>query len=506
MKWLDLTLAAFAPKFAVRQLQARRAIYGYYEAAKSSRLHKSRGGSGNPDESTRLAADKLRDQARHLEENYDIAKGVLDVLVDNVVGTGIIPEPMAQTPDGKLHKDFNSELLSLWKDWIRKPEVTHELDYYSAQRLAARSWFRDGELFIQHLRGNVRGLDHGTQVPYSIELIEGDYVPSQLEEPNRGIIQGVQKNAWGRPRSYYVYLNHPDNNTFVLSSQTKRISADNMIHLKTMTRVKQTRGVSIFSCVMNRFDDIKEIEESERVAARVAAAMTGFIKKGSPDMYVAPNTGKDDDDFREMEFNPGMIYDELSVGEEVGTIASNRPNNEVITFRDGMLRAAASGVGTGASSISKNYDGSYSSQRQELVESYVHYGILWSFLVYKQAMPVWEEFVKMAVVSKKIDVPTDLDIDTLYDADYSRPAMPWIDPMKEMKGVQMELESRIASKSQVIRRRGGNPDEVRKQIVEEQERDIEDGLVPDPTKLEEPDDDLDPEDDADAPKPNKDDE
>jgi len=487
MKWFDMALATFAPRFAIRQLQARRAIYGYYEAAKSSRLHKSRGASGSPDESNRIAADKLRDQARHLEENYDIAKGVLDVLVDNVVGSGIIPEPQVQDADGKLHREFNANLLSLWKDWIRTPEVTQELDYYSAQRLAARSWFRDGELFIQHLMGSVRGLDHGTKVPYSIELVEADYVPSQLEEPSKGIIQGIQKNVWGRPRGYYVYLTHPGANEFVLSSKMKRISAENMTHLKTMTRVKQTRGVSVFACVMNRFDDIKEIEESERVAARVAAAMTGFIKKGSPDMYIAPSTDNADDDFREMEFNPGMIYDELEVGEEVGTIASNRPNNEVITFRDGMLRAAASGVGTGASSISKNYDGSYSSQRQELVESHVHYGVLWSFFVFKEAMPVWERFVQAAILGRLIEVPGDVDLDTLYDADHSRPAMPWIDPQKEMKGVELELAQRIASRSQVIRRRGGNPDEVRKQILEERERDIEDGLMPDPTEIEEPD-------------------
>ena len=502
MKWLDMTLATFAPQFAIRQLQARRAILGYYEAAKSSRLHKSRGASGSPDESNRIAADKLRDQARHLEENYDIAKGVLDVLVDNVVGSGIIPEPQVQGSDGKLHREFNSSLLTLWKDWIRTPEVTQELDYYSAQRLSARSWFRDGELFIQHLKGSVRGLDHGTQVPYSIELIEADHVPSQLEEPSKGIIQGIQKNTWGRPRGYYVYLTHPGANEFVMSSQMKRISAERMIHLKTMTRVKQTRGVSVFACVMNRFDDIKEIEESERVAARVAAAMTGFIKKGSPDMYITPDTGNADDDFREMEFNPGMIYDELAVGEEVGTIASNRPNNEVITFRDANMRAAASGVGTGASSISKNYDGSYSSQRQELVESRVHYGVLWSFFVFKTAMPVWEEFVKTAILSKKIEIPGDVDLDTLYAADHSRPEMPWIDPAKEMKGVQLELESRITSRSQVIRRRGGNPDEVHKQILEEQERDIEDGLMPDPTKIEESDPDA-PE-DEDNPTPNTD--
>ena len=43
---------------------------------------------------------------------------------------------------------------------------------------------------------------------------------------------------------------------------------------------------------MARFDDIKDIDESERVAARVAAAMAAYIKKGVPDDY-SPKTDEE---------------------------------------------------------------------------------------------------------------------------------------------------------------------------------------------------------------------
>ena len=65
----------------------------------------------------------------------------------------------------------------------------------------------------------------------------------------------------------------------VISDQTKRIGAANMLHLKSVHRIRQLRGVS----VLNRFDDLKDCEESERIAAKIVASMAAFIRKGAPD-------------------------------------------------------------------------------------------------------------------------------------------------------------------------------------------------------------------------------
>ena len=340
MKWLDKAIASVAPKYAIKRMQVRTQINNYYEAATASRLHTKKLNSSDPDEVTKPALENLRDQARHFEQNYDIGRGVLNVLVANTVGDGIVPIAMVKNKAGELNKDFNDSLKGLWKEWIRDPEVTGDLDYYSAQRMVARSFFRDGEVLTQFITGNVRGLDHKTIVPFSIELIEADYLPNDLEDEKKGIVQGVQKNSWGRTTGYHVYKNNPDANYIFGDKATKRIPAKNMTHLKIMDRIRQTRGVSIFASVLNRFDDIKEIDENERVAARVAAAMAGFIKKGSPDMYVPPPTGTED---REMVFDPGSIF-EMNMGEEIGTIDTTRPNNELIPFRDSQLRGAAAGT------------------------------------------------------------------------------------------------------------------------------------------------------------------
>ena len=491
--------ATLAPRWALSRLQARRGVKAFYEAGTPSRLHKKRVDNGSADNVVKQAGKTLRVLARDLEQNYDIARGALDILVDKTVGLGIRPEPQIRNTEGKPHKEVNQALTRLWKDWIKDPEVTGDFDYYSAQRMAARHLYRDGEVFIQLLSGNVKGLNHHSKVPFSFEMLDADFVPHDLDDERKGINQGIAQNKWRRATAYHVYKEHPQDIGVTNTQDTKRIAADKMIHVKCVDRIRQTRGVSVFASVMNRFDDVKEIEESERVAARVAAAMAGYIKKGTPDLYVAPADGESN---RGMEFTPGIIFDDLQVGEDVGTIQSNRPNNALIPFRNSQLRAAASGMGCGYSSLSKDYNGTYSAQRQELVEGYEHYGVLWQYFTNKACDPMWRSFVRNAIAAKLITFPKDMDMDTLFDVDHSRPVMPWVDPDKEMKGVEGELRNNLASKSQVIRRRGGNPDDVRQQIASDIEDEEALGITKAMEGVSEPD--KEPDDDDDPP-PKKDD-
>jgi lambda family phage portal protein len=409
-------------------------------------------------------------QARHLEENFDLAKNALDILVDNVVGLGIRPEPQVRTKDGKPHKEYNKALMKLWIDWVNSPEVTGELDYYSMQRIEARTLFRDGEYLKQYIEGNQPFLKHKTKVPFSIELLEPDLLPLDYTDYSNKIIQGVEKNTWGQPVAYHVYKDHPGNR-FLSSTSTKRVSSDNMAHVKMVNRMGQTRGITVFASVLNRFDDIKDICEAENVAARVSAAFTFYIKKGGPDQYFAP---QEDEAERDIEMAPGMGLDNLRPGEEYGTIDSNRPNNGVVPYVGFNIRGAAGGVGVSYSSLSKEYMGNWSSRRQEANEQYSHYGTLWSYFVQRSVKKDWHRFAKMAQFV--LDVPDDVDTETLLNADYSRPPMVVIDPKAELAAIEKELELQLVSKSRVQRRRGDHPDDVRSQIAQDALEDEEAGL------------------------------
>jgi lambda family phage portal protein len=461
MNWLDSVIASISPERAVRRLQARR-VLAAYEAAKPTTLRKQSRDAGSGDRWVAQAGPNLRNQARFLDANHDLAKGVLNALVNNTVGAnGIGIEPQPRTFGGEIHDDLADALLKYWKEWCKNPECTGIEDWPGAQRLLARSWFRDGEVFTKDLTGNVPFLDHATQVRFTLEMLEADMLPLIFDDPAKNIVQGIQRNAWGRATQYHFYRNHPgDINVFSSRGlEVIPVSADRINHLRTRERISQMRGVSVFAAVMTRLDDIKDYEESERIAAKIAASMAAFIKKGQPDMY-EPNA---DGTPRSLRFQPGMVFDDLMAGEEIGMIDTNRPNPQLIEYRKGQLRAVASGTGANYSTIARDYDGSYSSQRQELVEGWANYQVLTAEFIKALAQPVWETFVQMAVADGLVKVPADIDPITLDDALFIGPSMPWIDPLKEVKGNSEGERNAYIAGPEIIRRRGGNPRDVLEQ-------------------------------------------
>jgi lambda family phage portal protein len=301
-----------------------------------------------------------------------------------------------------------------------------------------------------------------------LELLESDYVPLDFTDRQRGIVQGVETNAWGRPRGYWVYRTHPGDTTGLGATlaDTKRVSADTMMHVAFRKRLHQLRGVSVFASILNRLDDIKDIDENERVAAKVAAAMAGYIKKGNPDSY--ETTTVDENGVptpREMTFDAGVIFDDLQPGEDIGTIDTKRPNNALIPFRDAQLRSAASGVMASFSSISKNYNGTYSAQRQELVEHFMLYQTLASQFVYSFCQPTWDGFVDASMLSGAVEISALVDRTTLYDCTHTGPAMPWVDPVKEVEAQILAMKWGFRSRSRIIRERGDSPDQVNREIL-----------------------------------------
>ena len=471
---IDRMVAFLSPAAGVRRLAARN-VLNQYEAAKPSRLRKLLRDARSPNAQVQQGATTLRALARNLEQNHDIARGALRVLVNNVVGpNGIGIEPQPRRSDGTIHVEYAKALRDAWRNWQITPEVTHRHHWSKVQRLVAKTWLRDGEGFTQRLIGSVPGLDHGTRVPYSLELIEADMVPMDYHDAERGIQQGIERNTWGKATAYFTYKEFPGGEAHSKRSyQMKRVDANRMHHIASVDRIGQMRGVSEFASVITRLEDIKDYEESERIAAKVAASLTAYVKKGSPDMHPDVASGE----ARELQMTPGMIIDSLGVGEEIGMIDSNRPNPNLITFRMGQLRAVAAGLGGSYSSIARDYSGTYSSQRQELVEQWIHYAVLTDEFVGQFVQPVWQDFVVAAHLSGVVPIPRDVDPDSADDALFVGQSMPWIDPLKEALAWHSLVQDGFASEVEVIRKRGANPRDVLEQIAAHRQECKDKGLV-----------------------------
>ena len=467
---LDGLIATISPAWAVKRAQARENLKRYYDAAQSSSYHKAvRAGGNSADSVTHGAVKNLRSWARYLDENHDLTIGIHDNLVNRTVGAGLTIEPIVKRKNGQLWEQVNDQLRDLWLEFWRRPEVTGEVPGNEVERLLVRSWLRDGEVLTNHVLGTGPAIQHNSRVPYSLELLEADYLPMDLNgtgaNGNAGnIIHGVEKNSWGRPRAYHLYKEHPGNTLVPFNKttfNTKRVSADFITHLKFVRRLRQTRGVPIIHGIIHRMDDIKDYSESERIKARVNAAFTTAIRR------TADYTGEVDSNGNvPFEMQSGIIFDGLKVGEELQSVGTDTPNPNLGPFISEMMRAAASGTGTSYSSISKHYDGTYSSQRQELVEAREGYKKLLNFFLGVQMQPTWKNFIDSVVTARLFIVPAGITIEQLYaSVDMRGPGIDWIDPKKESEADVNNIDNGLKSRHQVIREHGGDPRQVDRELA-----------------------------------------
>jgi lambda family phage portal protein len=253
-----------------------------------------------------------------------------------------------------------------------------------------------------------------------------------------------------------------------------------MLHIATTDRIGQLRGVSGFASIITRLEDIKDYEESERVAAKIAAMLTAYVKRGTPDMLDVDRMPRDESGNiipQEISLQAGAIIDTLQIGEEIGLIDSKRPNPNLVTFRQGQLRAMAAGLGASYSSISRDYNGTYSAQRQELVEQWIHYAVLTDEFVGQVVQPVWEQFVLAAHLSGVVPIPADVEPGTHDDAMFIGQSMPWIDPVREATAWLSLVRSGFASEIEVMRKRGVNPADIMTQIEAWRKKANEKGLT-----------------------------
>jgi lambda family phage portal protein len=202
-------------------------------------------------------------------------------------------------------------------------------------------------------------------------------------------------------------------------------------------------------------NQIHEYETSELMAARIAASLTGALKTEYADSIAQADEGP-----RELDLQPGMILDNLRPGESLEIFSHNRPSPTLEAFRNGQLRAASAGIGLSYSALSRDYNGTYSAQRQELVEQFDAYRMLSSRFIGQVAAPIWRLFVALAIQSGVVKPPKEIAPATIDVASFIPPVIPWIDPQKEANAHQVMLDNYLVSPQSIIRQRGGNPDEV----------------------------------------------
>ena len=411
-------------------------------------------------ETSRLLSDWVTQSA---SANSDIRQGLTnlrarsrDLAINNDYGSKFF----------KFDKFANDTLEAAWKDWGRRGicTVDGKLSFAEAQRLVAKTVARDGEILVRKIVGR----SAGNKYQYALQLLDADYLDTDLNGVDPRIEMGVEFDTFGRPVAYHMFTAHPGAEYLTSRQVRQRIPAKEIIHVFKSDRPEQARGVPWIAPSMFRLKMLGGYEEAEVVAARIAASKMGFFLTETGEEY--EGDGEDDDGNITMEAEPGL-FESLPTGvKSVETFDPSHPGVQYSAFVKGVLRGAASGMGVSYTSLANDLEGvNYSSIRQGKLDERDEWRESQEWFIDTFLSPVWESWLETYLgLSGLASLP--LRKYDKFNAPHWVPrGWQWVDPMKEVKANVEAVAAGFKSKTDVLAEQGKDLEETLEQIKVEQE-------------------------------------
>ncbi len=440
----------FKPKTTTRQFQA----------ASGGRLN-SRWTTQTPPINQILEQDLQALKARSREQafNNPYVKKFLNACKANVIGhQGIQLQSRIKDNTDTLDKATNQLLEDSFNAWGKMGvmDVTGRYHFKSLQRLVLEAVVRDGEVLIHCIENaeNPWG--------FALQIIECDAldIHHNARLTNGNVIRmGIELTPYGKPVAYH--LRQPasplDDHYMAGRPRYERIDAKYMLHLFEPVRPGQVRGIPWLHASLMHLKMLGGYEEAELVAARVASCKMGFFERNAEQEGYRGDAPLDEPPM--MQAEPGS-FEQLPNGVQFKPWEPTHPGGNVGPFLKSMLRAIASGLGVSYHSLSNDLEGvNFSSIRSGTLEERDAWIMVQQWLIEHLCEPLYEKWLRMTLLKGKLPF-TMTDFERLHQGTWQGRRWPWVDPLKDLQAVQLELELGLTSIDEVIRRMGRDPTEV----------------------------------------------
>lgn len=460
LTFLDRLIGYFSPEAGIKRARARfgMARLRSYDGAKVGRRTSgwiTGGASANAEISA--SVEKLRQRSRDLLRNNPWAVKAINSRVANIIGTGIVTKLL-------VGGESDSEAQSVFDRWVEYCDADGQHDYYGLQALVARTVEESGECLV---RLRWRRPEDGLEVPLQLQVMEPDHLDTlKTEALDSGgqIVNGVEFNAIGQRVAYWLFPTHPGELAMLgRSFVSKRVPADEILHIYEKTRPGQVRGVPRLTSTLTTFRDLDDYEEAELLRKGIEACFAVFItgsETGDPALgpEVQGKSGK-----RIEEVGAGMIH----YTEQGQDVKFSQPST--VTGHNEFIRSYHHKLAAGAGVTCEQMTGdlsrvNYSSIRagqlefRRAVEQFQ-----WLTFIPQLCKPVVAAFARAAVLSGAIKTRKPIT------AQYTPPRWEWVDPVKDMTGELMECAAGFKPWQEAVRRRGFDPKTNIKQIKEDQD-------------------------------------
>jgi len=331
---IDKAIAFVNPQRAVDRLVARQKLKNFeYDAVKYNRERKGPSAlSGAEDYRSNYDRVELMKRARDLAENVGLVRSLLLKFAGHVAGT-ISYQARTQNPQ------VNTEVEAFWNEWWDKCDISTRHTGSTLMQVAVMSMLRDGDFLFVLVRDSngdlkIQGIEADRlgdpfKVYTSLELIGGIH---------------IDRNS-GAPTAYDIYNRSiGDFYTYQLT-----IPASQAFHLFDPLRIDQYRGISAFHTAINDAQDAYDITNYEKMAARVASAQSGIVKRNNNNAADLSTLSTDEDlsgnQIKLETIESGKIS-YLEPGEDIiFPNGPSRPSGAFIEFHKVLMRNICLGLG-----------------------------------------------------------------------------------------------------------------------------------------------------------------
>jgi lambda family phage portal protein len=421
--------------------------------------------------------DTVRARTRDMLRKSSWADGAVESFVTNAIGNGIVPKP--QTKDRTLR----DKILEEWTWFTEESDADGQLDFYGQQALAVRSIREGGECFIRH---RFRRPSDRLRIPYQIQLLEAEMCDAQKNSTDnrRGYtINGIEFDPTGRRRAYWIFPMHPGGPVGGYNTAaSRRVRSDRISHVFQPSRPGQVRGIPPLAVALAKLYDLDQYEDAELIRKKLAAAISGYETTPEQDASVFDEGDVDSDDVPIAGIEAGAYW-RLPPGHDVKFNEPAEVGNTFEPFVRYMLREVAMAAGVMYEQMTGDLTQvNFSSIRAGLVEFRRKMEQFQRHIVVVQfCRPIWKMFLETSVLADRLPAEA-LEVRAQWCV---TPGWGWVDPEKEIKAEILAMEANVESRSNVIMRRGEDPQELDEEMRDDQERAEEFGLSASASEMEE---------------------
>lgn len=411
---------------------------------------------GSADRAMKNDVASLRDRARDLERNDGYAESLFIELESNIIGPkGIQMKPMARKADArasggvvnKIDGNACEKIAQAWEDYSRRGnfDVTRQFSRASFERIAIRSIARDGGFLVRIADGFSKN-----KYRFAVQGLEADALNPRMTDEKKNIHMAIEYDEWDEPVAYHLQKGKVKSMLWQ-SDNTMRVESENLLHLFMTKRINQSQGFSWLAPVMLRLRHLSKYEEAEVIAARASANKIGFFESTGDQQY----TGEEDPYGNIKAPSAPGEWESLPVGVKAHLIDPSHPNANYPDFRKAILRGVCAGIYVNYNTLAKDLEGvSYSSIRQGVLSERDTWRIIQSWFIDEFETPIFERWLKMALMTGEIEGLTIRDLDRLCHAEFSGRTWNWVDPLKDVDAAAAEVALGINSRQQIARDRG----------------------------------------------------